>query len=242
MAWKKVVLRFDGAWEGLEYKGGEEGLLLIPPSGICYSELLKNIQEHIQVNPIEYSYMLYALADIDENKVGKVKIKNDSDVNYFFEYSNELVIFVILKKLNTMNSVDMIHSQIGLHQQKTHDVPESSYRPRHELNDYQNFGIDWGIGDRSLAGECDNNREGELDGDGAGDGGDDTDDDDDNDDLFENDVHRQVFEEFSDYIENRWERAGFGEEQNNTTSDRIDPDINLNEHISSRWNIPGIYI
>ncbi|KAL6508564.1 hypothetical protein OROGR_023275 [Orobanche gracilis] len=66
------------------------------PVGVSYGTLVDNVHSIVEADRTKHIYVLFSI-DCDRQKIRKMKIKNDVDINYLLEFNAESVIFVSLQ-------------------------------------------------------------------------------------------------------------------------------------------------
>ncbi|KAL6504972.1 hypothetical protein OROGR_024789 [Orobanche gracilis] len=191
--WKKVVVRFNGKWQDLDYRGGEEQILPVPV-GVSYATLLENVHCIVEADRTKHDYVLFSI-DFDGKKKRKMKIKNDFDINYLFQFNAEPLIFVSVQ--NASSNPPTIPS-FG----PQFDLPGSSSFPVPYISNRMEYMTDWGSR-MQIPQEFDGPSNNGCSGD-DGSGNDDNDDINIDDiDLEDTEVQKHWFEKFCKYCEKK---------------------------------------
>ena len=92
----QLIINFGGHWEGSIYQGGDAEIILVD-TNLRYEDLFSTVHGMVEVDHNIFVYEIRSLLNICE-KIVKLKIKNDKDVQFAIEKANGILeVYVIVK-------------------------------------------------------------------------------------------------------------------------------------------------
>ncbi|XP_042059513.1 uncharacterized protein LOC121804025 [Salvia splendens] len=92
-----MIINHGGEWNGSDYIGGDEELLLIPSGGISRAALIEEIHHILNHNQKQCDCLLFCVIELSQTRKVKLRIKNDVDLSYMFATFQNPLLYVISK-------------------------------------------------------------------------------------------------------------------------------------------------